>query len=77
MKRSASPHFEILGAPLDDILFCGKCVAQKRAEALHLLKQLEEVDSVDPQVAVLLLKLCGSFIVWCTWLDQLLPHIDL
>ena len=49
MKRSTSPHFEILGAPIGDILFCGKFVAQKRTEALHLLKQLEEVGSVDPQ----------------------------
>ena len=32
---------------------------QKRAEALHLLKQLEDVDSIDSQVALLLLRLCG------------------
>ena len=61
MKRSTSPHFEILGAPIGDIIFCGKFVAQKRAEARHLLTQLEEVGSVDPQVALLLLRLCGSF----------------
>ena len=54
MKRSASPHFEILGTPIGDVLFCGTFVAQKRAEALHLLKQLEEVGSVDPQVALLI-----------------------
>ena len=30
---------------------------QKRAEALHLLKQLEDVDSIDSQVALLLLRL--------------------
>ena len=39
MKRSTSPHFEILAAPIGDV-------------ALHLLKQLEEVGSVDPQVAL-------------------------
>eukprot|EP00731_Ephydatia_muelleri_P033521 Em0031g29a len=61
MKRFTSPHFEILGAPIGDIIFCGKFVAQKRAEARHLLTQLEEVGSVDPQVALLLLRLCGSF----------------
>ena len=38
-----------------------KFVAQKRAEALHLLKQLEDVDSIDSQVALLLLRLCGRF----------------
>ena len=61
MKRFTSPHIEILGAPIGDIIFCGKFVAQKRAEARHLLTQLEEVGSVDPQVALLLLRLCGSF----------------
>eukprot|EP00731_Ephydatia_muelleri_P024463 Em0016g734a len=61
MKRFTSPHFEILGAPIGDIIFCGKFVAQKRAEAQHLLTQLEKVGSVDPQVALLLLRLCGSF----------------
>ena len=62
MKRSTSRHFEIHGAPFGNILFCGKFIAQKRAEALHLLKQLEEIGSVDPQVALLLLRLCGSLI---------------
>ena len=63
MKRSTSPHFEILGAPIGDVLFCGKFFAQRRAEALHLhvLKQLAEVGFVDPPVAALLLRLCGSF----------------
>ena len=60
MKRSLSLHFEILGAPIGDVLFCGKFIAQKRAKALHLLKQLEEVGSVNPQVALLFLRLCCS-----------------
>ena len=61
MKKSTSPHFEILGAPIGDIIFCSKFVAQKCAEALHLLKQLVEMGSTDPQVALLLLRLSGSF----------------
>eukprot|EP00731_Ephydatia_muelleri_P009897 Em0005g483a len=49
LKKSTSPHFEILGAPIGDIIFCSKFVAQKRAEAFHLLKQLEETGSTDPK----------------------------
>ena len=69
MKKSTSPHFEILGAPIGDIIFCSKFVAQKRAEALHLLKQLEGMGSTDPQVALLLLSFVVAFVAWCTWPD--------
>ena len=61
MKQSNVPHFEILGAPIGDLVFCAKYVAQKRSEACKLLKQLEAVGSIDPQVALLLLRQCGSF----------------
>ena len=47
MKRSNVPHFEILGAPIGDLVFC---VAQKQSEASKLLQQLEAVGSIDPQV---------------------------
>ena len=60
MKKSNVPHFEILGAPIGDMV-CAKYVAQKLAEATKVLKELEEVGSIDPQVALLLLWLCGSF----------------
>ena len=59
MKRSNVPHIEILGAPIGDLIFCAKIVAQKRASALKL--QLSEVGSADFQVALLLLRQCGSF----------------
>ena len=55
------PHFEILGAPIGDLVFCAKFVAQKQSEASKLLKELEAVGSIDPQVALLLLRQCGSF----------------
>ena len=35
MKQSNVPHFEILGAPIGDLVFCAKFVAQKRSEALR------------------------------------------
>ena len=60
MRRSNVPHFEILGAPIGDLVFCAKFVAQKQSEASKLLKELEAVGSIDPQVA-LLLRQCGSF----------------
>ena len=61
MMRSSVSHLEILGAPIGDAIFCAKIVSQKCAIASKLLSQLEEVGSVDPQVALLLLRQCGGF----------------
>ena len=44
-------------------MFCAKFVAQKRSEACKLLKQLEAVGSIDPEVPLLLLRQCGSWIL--------------
>eukprot|EP00731_Ephydatia_muelleri_P000498 Em0001g498a len=62
MRRSNVPHFEILGAPIGDLVFCAKFVAQKQSEASKLLKELEAVGSIDPQVALLLLSNGSSFV---------------
>ena len=40
MKKSNVPHFDILGAPIGDFLFCAKYIAQKRTDASKLLQQL-------------------------------------
>ena len=40
MRQSNVPHFEILGAPIGDLMFCAKFVAQKQSEASKLLKEL-------------------------------------
>ena len=48
-------------APIGDLIFCAKIVAQKCASALKLLNKLSEVGSADPQVALLLLRQCGGF----------------
>ena len=53
MKRSNTPNMEVLGAPIWDILFCAKFVANQRAKANVLLSRLQQ--SKDPQVAYLLL----------------------
>ena len=46
---SSVPNFEILGAPIGDLIFlCAKFVAHKRADASKLLVQLEDVGDVDP-----------------------------
>ena len=60
MKRSHGPNFEILGAPIGDVVFYAKFLAQKWAKAVILLSQLSEVGSVDPQIA-LLLRHCATF----------------
>ena len=61
MKQSNMPHLEILGSPIGDTIFCANVVSQKCAQASQLLSQIEEVGSVDPQVALLLLRMCGAF----------------
>eukprot|EP00731_Ephydatia_muelleri_P029904 Em0021g427a len=49
MKRSNVPHFEILGAPIGDLVFCAKFVAQ---EAVQRPQQLEAVGSIDPSATL-------------------------
>ena len=59
ISRSATPCFEILGAPIGTPEFCVEYIQKKIAEArqlLHLLPQLCET-----QVALSLLRMCGSF----------------
>ena len=52
---------QILGAPIGDVIFCAKFLAQKWAKAVRLLSQVAEVGSIDPQIALLLLRQCASF----------------
>ena len=54
LKVSTVPHFEILGAPIGDYIYCASFVSTKRSEALKLLSKLEDVAIKDPQVALLL-----------------------
>ena len=61
MEKSNVPHFDILGAPIGDFLFCAKYIAQKRTDASKLLQQLAQVGSSDPHLATLLLRQCGGF----------------
>ena len=62
MKVSRVPNLVILGAPIGDLIFCAKFVAQKRADAAVLLSQLAEVGAEDPQVAFLLLWQCAELV---------------
>ena len=53
-KRSHESNFEILGAPIGDVIFHVKFLAQKRSKADRLLSQLSEVgalgiESMAPQ----------------------------
>ena len=61
MKICHEPNLVILGAPIGDVIFCAKFLAEKRAKAVRLLSQLSEVGSFDPQIALLLLRQCASF----------------
>ena len=70
MKKSSVPNFEILGAPIGDIIFCAKFFAHKRADASKLLK-----NSWRMWVLVIPRWLCsclGNVVAsasWCTLLD--------
>ena len=66
MKQSSKPNLEILGIPIGDADFCSVVLNRKRSEAGFLLKRLKDVGQVDPQVALVLLRLCGGYcmLVW-------------
>ena len=55
------PNLNILGAPIGNYLHCSKFIAGKCAESRRLLSGLVDVAAVDLQVAVTLLRMCGSF----------------
>ena len=61
MKQSSKPNLEILGIPIGDSVFCRAVLDRKRSEAGILLKRLDDVGQVDPQVALVLLRLCGGY----------------
>ena len=61
MKKSDKPSLEILGIPISDQEFCSSFISKKHTKAKILLSLLEEVGIVDPQVALILLRLCGAF----------------
>ena len=60
LKVSHLPHFEILGCPIGDYILC-KLYYLKRLDTRKLLLCLIEVAVIDLQVALTLLRLCGSF----------------
>ena len=61
INYSNLPHFEILGAPIGDYLYCANFISSKRQQAARLLSRLEGVARIDPQVALLLLRICAGF----------------
>ena len=69
------PHFEILRAPLGDFLFCSKFIASRHKIASKLLSKLEKVASIDPQVALIYLRLCGGFCKMVHVAQTTPPHL--
>ena len=61
MQQSHNPNIEILGIPIGVKDFCSAFISRKWSEARPLLERLEEVGTVDPQVALTLLCMCGGF----------------
>ena len=50
-----------IGAPIGDYLYCANFICSKRQQAARLLSRLEGVARIDPQVALLLLRICAGF----------------
>ena len=61
MKISHLPHMVILGAPIGDDLFFANFIASKLLDVVKLLSKLIEVATIDPHMALILLRVCGSF----------------
>ena len=61
IKSSNLPHFEILGAPFGDYLYCANFISSKHQQAARILSRLEGVARINPQVALLLLRICAGF----------------
>ena len=52
--------FGWFGVAIGDLDFCSSFISTKQMEARFLLSQLEQVGMMDPQVALILLRLCGG-----------------
>ena len=46
---------------MGDVAFCSSFIASKHAAASILLSSLEKLGSCDPQIALILLRMCGGF----------------
>ena len=74
LKVSTVPHFEVLGAPIGDYIYCASFFSTKRSVTFT---KLEDVAIKDPQVALLLLRMCGSFPSLSIWQELLQRHLSL
>ena len=61
MKAFDKPNIVILGVAIGDLDFCSSFIFMKRIGARAHVSQLEQVGMLDPQVALVLLHLCGGF----------------
>ena len=60
MKKSDKPNVKILGIPIGYQDFCSSFISNKHLKVKILLSHLEEVGIINPQVALILLSLCGA-----------------
>ena len=61
MKQSHQPNIEILEIPIGDLDFCTTFISHKHYLAKQLMRQIEGVGTLDPQVALLLLRTRSGF----------------
>ena len=61
MKAFDKPNIVILGVAIGDLGYCFSFIFTKWIGARAHVSQLEQVGMLDPQVALVLLHLCGGF----------------
>ena len=59
LSRKTNKNFKLLGAPIGDSNYCDDLTEKRACKAQDLLDAI--ADLPDPQVALLLLRHCGSF----------------
>ena len=77
MQTSKLPNIEILGAPIGDAEFCKQFFANKHQAALTLFSTINDLGSIDPQFALVLLRICSSFCKLAHIASATPPHLIL
>ena len=73
MKRSNTPNLVLLGAPIGDLIFCAKFIANLRSKSRGLLSRLQQIGPKDPRLHICCYTSVVASANWYTWPDQLFP----
>ena len=77
IQTSNQPNIQILEALIGDAEFCKKFFSSNHQAALTLLSTINDLGSVDPQVAFVLLRLCSRYCKLAHMARATPPHLIL